>query len=69
VTLSGLRSLRKIPVVESLDVSMITPSGVMGGARQAMVWEEGNIRRWIAMGIRDGEHFLATWSGLSRALP
>jgi hypothetical protein len=56
-------------VVESLDVSMITPSGVMGGALQAMVWEEGNIRRWIAMGIRDGEHFLATWSGLSRALP
>ena len=58
VVLSGIHRMRKMPVPEGLDVSMITPSGRMGGARHAVVWDLANIRRWVDMGIRDGEHFL-----------
>ena len=52
-----------LPVPASLDVSLITPSGFLGGAREAMVWEKDNIRRWVEMGIRDGEEFLKKNSG------
>ena len=58
--ISRVHRLRKMPVPESLDVSMIAPSGSLGGARQAMVWNHANIRRWVDMGIYDGEKFLTT---------
>ena len=58
MVLDGMHRLRKMPVPGSLDVFMIAPSGIMGGARQAMVWEHANVRRWVDMGIRDGEKFL-----------
>ena len=56
--LSGMHRLRKMPVPEGLDVSVISPSGRMGTARDAMVWDRGNVRRWVDMGIRDGERFV-----------
>jgi predicted acylesterase/phospholipase RssA len=65
MVLSAMHSRRKMPVPESLDVSTIVPSGRMGSARDAVVWERGNIRRWVDMGLRDGEEFLTSWAGLS----
>lgn len=56
--LSGMHRLRKIPAPESLDISVIAPSGRMGTAHDSMVWDAGNARRWVEMGIRDGETFL-----------
>jgi predicted acylesterase/phospholipase RssA len=63
LVLSRMHKMRKMPVPESLEVSLITPSGFLGGAREAMVWEKENIRRWVEMGIRDGEEFLKKNSG------
>jgi predicted acylesterase/phospholipase RssA len=62
--IGSVHRLRKMPVPVSLDVSTIVPSGAMGTARQAMVWDAGNVRRWVEMGIRDGEQFLKTKRGL-----
>jgi len=62
--LRGIHGFRKIPVTGVSDVSVLRPSGAMGSAREAIVWDEGNIRRWVEMGIRDGEQFLTT-RGLS----
>jgi predicted acylesterase/phospholipase RssA len=58
LVLSGIHRMRKMPIPATLDVSLITPSGTMGNARQAVVWELANIRRWVEMGIRDGAPFL-----------
>lgn len=57
--LGTMHRMRKMPVPEALDVSLILPSEPMGTARQAVVWERGNIERWVEMGIRDGEKFVA----------
>jgi predicted acylesterase/phospholipase RssA len=64
VAISAVHRMRKMPVAESVEVSMIMPSGRMGGARQAMIWELANMRRWVEMGIRDGGEFVATSGGL-----
>jgi hypothetical protein len=56
--------MRKIRVPESLHISMIKPSGTMGGAREGVVWERANIQRWVGMGVVDGEQFLKTQKGL-----
>jgi predicted acylesterase/phospholipase RssA len=58
VVISSMQRMRGIPVPASLDVRMIKPSGTMGSARDAVVWERGNLQRWVDMGIRDGEQFL-----------
>ena len=60
LVLSGMHRLRRMPVPESLNVSMISPSGPMGSARDAMVWDRNNSRRWVEMGIRDGEKFVCS---------
>jgi predicted acylesterase/phospholipase RssA len=57
--LGTMHRVRRMPVPESLDVSMILPSEPMGTARQAVVWERVNIERWVELGIRDGEKFVA----------
>ena len=57
--LSGMHRLRKMPVPESLHVAVISPSEWMGTARDAMVWDAANVRRWVDMGFRDGETFLS----------
>jgi len=64
LALSGIHKLRKMPLPNSLDVSWIVPSGRMGTARQAVVWDRGNVRRWVEMGQQDGERFLETRNGL-----
>jgi predicted acylesterase/phospholipase RssA len=64
--LAAMHSIRKSPVPDSLTVAMIRPSGPMGSARQAMVWERANIRRWVQMGIKDGEQFLRNRTGFRR---
>jgi len=58
LVLSGMHRMRKMPVPASLDISAISPTGPMGTARDSMVWNEANVRRWVEMGIRDGEKFL-----------
>jgi len=30
----------------------------MGTAREAMVWNRGNVERWLEMGQKDGEEFV-----------
>jgi NTE family protein len=56
--LKGMHTLRKKPVPEGLKVSLISPSGRMGDARDSMVWDGANVRRWVEMGIRDGERYV-----------
>jgi predicted acylesterase/phospholipase RssA len=58
LALSAMHRIRRMPVPRTLDVSVISCPDFMGAAREAMTWEKENIRRWIAMGIRDGEQFL-----------
>lgn len=58
LVLSGMHRLRRMPVPEAMGVSMISPSGPMGSARDAMVWDRDNSRRWVEMGIQDGESFV-----------
>jgi NTE family protein len=58
LVLSGMHKMRRMPVPESLDVSLISPSGRMGAARDAMLWDRANVRRWVELGIYDGERFL-----------
>ena len=58
VVLSGMHRLRKMPAPEWLDIAVISPSARMGAARDAMVWDAANARRWVDMGVRDGERFL-----------
>jgi NTE family protein len=64
MVLSRLHRLRKMPVPKSLEVSVIVPSGRMGTVRDAVVWERGNILRWLKMGIGDGEEFLRAGGGI-----
>jgi NTE family protein len=58
LVLSGMHRMRKMPVPGNLEVTVISPSGFMGTARASMVWDLGNIRRWVKMGIRDGEAYV-----------
>ena len=67
--LSGVHKLRKMPISGSVDVSLIKPSGLLGTARDAVVWKRTNITRWVEMGVRDGENFLKTWGGSQVARP
>jgi NTE family protein len=58
LALSSIHRLRKSPLPVGVEVSWITPSGPMGGARDAVVWKQKNVERWLGMGISDGEEFL-----------
>jgi predicted acylesterase/phospholipase RssA len=58
VVLRGMHRLRRMPAPEGLEVSTIAPSERMGSARDAMVWDLGNARRWVEMGSRDGEKYV-----------
>jgi NTE family protein len=68
--LGSIHRFRRMPVASTLDVSMITPSDRMGSAREAVVWNLANVRRWVEMGIRDGEEFLrGSGAGYCRPAP
>ena len=58
VALSAVRRLRKMPVSPELKAHFIRPSGWMGTAREAMVWNRGNVERWLELGRKDGEEFV-----------
>jgi NTE family protein len=58
LVLSGMHRVRKMPVPHDLDISVISPSGAMGTARDSMVWEKDHVERWVEMGMRDGEAFV-----------
>jgi hypothetical protein len=53
-----MSGVKRPAVSPELTVSWIRPSGWLGGVRDAMVWNRGNVERWLEMGIRDGEEFL-----------
>jgi NTE family protein len=46
--------MRKMPVPSDLNVRWVIPSGYLGGPRESMTWERGNVERWIRMGVSDG---------------
>jgi len=41
-----------------LDLTIISPSGTLGDANDAVFWKRANIERWIEMGERDAEQVL-----------
>ncbi len=41
-----------------LDLTIISPSGTLGDANDAVFWKRANIERWIEMGERDAEYVL-----------
>jgi NTE family protein len=51
---SALHRMRKMPLPGALNVKWVTPSGYLGGVRDAMTWDLGNLKRWIEMGLKDG---------------
>jgi NTE family protein len=69
MVLSAMHRVRRMPVPQSVNVLSIAPSGRMGSARDAVVWDRGNVRRWVDMGLRDGEEFLQSRGGLLGARP
>ncbi len=55
----AIRDLRGSPKLPgNLNITTISPSEPMGTARDALVWNPDNIRRWIDLGERDA----ATWA-------
>jgi predicted acylesterase/phospholipase RssA len=42
-----------------IELTIISPSEVLGNANDAVFWSRANIDRWIAMGMRDAEQVLA----------
>jgi NTE family protein len=38
---------------EDLDLTVVTPSGYLGDANDAVFWKKENIERWVEMGRRD----------------
>lgn len=36
-----------------LDLTIISPSGTLGDANDAVFWNRGNVERWVEMGTRD----------------
>lgn len=53
-----VKLFRKKKLPPSLNLDVISPSGYLGTARDAITWNRDNIQRWIDMGIRDGEAYL-----------
>ncbi len=41
-----------------LDLTVISPSGTLGDANDAVFWKRENIERWVDMGMRDATHAL-----------
>lgn len=50
-----------------LDITIISPSGTLGDANDAVFWKRGNIERWIEMGERDAGQALQ-YAGSARAV-
>jgi predicted acylesterase/phospholipase RssA len=42
-----------------LDLTVISPSGTLGDANDAVFWKRGNMERWIDMGMRDATRALS----------
>jgi NTE family protein len=36
-----------------LDLTIVSPSGILGDANDAVFWKRANIERWVDMGMRD----------------
>jgi NTE family protein len=54
-----MRPRRASPKVQ---VAMFEPSEPLGSLRDAAVWSETNMRRWIELGERDARNALLPWS-------
>ena len=53
----SFKPIRRYP--RDLDVTMISPSGTLGDANDAVFWKRGNIERWVNMGEQDALRSLA----------
>jgi NTE family protein len=50
----AFRKPRRYPA--DLDLTIISPSGTLGDANDAVFWKRANIDRWVEMGMRDAAH-------------
>lgn len=53
----AFKARRKYP--RDLDLTIVSPSGRLGDANDAVFWKRANIERWVEMGLRDAELALA----------
>lgn len=53
----ALKPVRRYP--EELDLTIVSPSGTLGDANDAVFWKRENIERWVDMGMRDAAAALA----------
>jgi NTE family protein len=44
------------PLPSGVDLVMVEPEGSLGSVRDALVWKEANVDRWIAQGQKAGEN-------------
>jgi NTE family protein len=43
-----------------LDLTIVSPSGTLGDANDAVFWKRANIERWVDMGMRDAARVLCS---------
>ena len=54
----AFKPTRRYPA--DLDLTIITPSGGLGDANDAVFWKRENIERWVEMGMRDAVRALTS---------
>jgi len=55
-----LRRIRPTPALPpGVNVRIISPSELLGNARDAVIWKQQNIERWVELGMRDAAHVFA----------
>lgn len=53
----AFKPARRYP--RELDLTIVSPSGILGDANDAVFWKRENVERWVAMGTRDATRLLA----------
>jgi predicted acylesterase/phospholipase RssA len=57
---------RKYP--RDLDLTIVSPSGTLGDANDAVFWNRANVERWVDMGMRDAAEALRHYATLNSVL-
>ena len=57
---------RKYP--PDLDITIVSPSGTLGGTDDAVFWKRANVERWVDMGMRDAADALRDYATLNSVL-
>ena len=59
VLISRMLSSRRGGIRPDLDLTVISPSGTLGDANDAVFWKRENVERWVDMGMRDAARALS----------